>query len=268
MMPENSRTTLTRHAAYDEVSGEGTAPLAAIWDAIQAIPVARPEPATVLPPIYTTPSPTPTYRIPPEIGEQLLVSLRADDGVQVVDRRGPPSVTPDPARINHRAPRYDVAVRAAVDVPRAVYTDYSPRAVHVLAAAMAEAFGPVGGIILTRDRRQSEGVARWFRVYTVGHGVLTDDGMQSNPVHSRSPGAWTILRAGHPAWVNGTIPDPPVIIATDVVAACRPRVRERLFACPDQRVIGIAPSDNIFPWAALYTIYAYFGPSTHVVVPA
>lgn len=77
------------------------------------------------------------------------------------------------------------------------------------------------------------------------------------------PGGWTVVPAGHPAWAQGRLPDPPVIVAADAVAACRPKVLHRLFARGDQVVFGLLRTDRVHSADDLTQVAAAFGGVVH-----
>jgi hypothetical protein len=137
MSAGGSVMTLTRHASYDELVGadfRGLQP--AVWAALRDGAGVGPDPGGAAPPVYGILAPAPTYRVPPPLGDRVLAARPAGDGLRLVDRRAPPAVTPDPARVAHRAPHFRAAVRAVAGVPRALVTADDPTRLYVLAAAL------------------------------------------------------------------------------------------------------------------------------------
>jgi hypothetical protein len=76
-----------------------------------------------------------------------------------------------------------------------------------------------------------------------------------------NPEAWTIIPASHRDWIDGWIKIPSMIICAD--AACGPRVLQRLFAHPRQRVYGIVATDNYYSAHEVHQMYWAYGREIH-----
>ena len=267
--------TITRHAAYDEVSSTNVVGLHyPLWVALAEVSGHPAGPAGAVPPFPPLPGPPPGYRVPPAVGERLLAARPPAAGVDVVDRRGPPAVTPDPARVAGHAWNLRAAAAAAAKAPRGFLTTADPDDRPPLAALMAKACGPVGGVVLVRDGPQAEEVDHFCAAYRVGAVVIRNAGARADRVCPRPPGpavrpdgAWVVVPAGHPAWAAGLIPDPPVVVAADAVAACRPKILARLFGRPDQVVVGLLRTDRAHRPDDLHRVAASCGVNVHDLQP-
>ena len=259
--------TATRYTAFDEVASTDAAGLyTALGLALEAI---SGQPVGAVRPFTPASDPADGYRLPPAVGDRLLAALPAE-AVRVDDRRGPLAVAVDPDRVASHAPNFLAAARAVVGVPRGVLTCTIPDDRAPLAALIAKLSGPVGGVILARDGHQAEDAGRFLAAYGVPSILIRNPGVRADRLRPRlpgpavlPPGGWVVVPAGHPAWAGGQLPDPPVIVAADAVAACRPKVLHRLLARPDQIVLGLLRTDRPYGPDDWNRVAAAFGAVVH-----
>ena len=195
---------VTRHAAYDQVASTDAAGLYTVLG--QALESLSGQPAGSGLPFPLLPAPAPGYRVPPAVGDRLLAATRPHLGVHVIDRRGTPAAAVDSGRVAAQAPHFRSAARAAAGVPRGLLTCPLPADRPPLAAVLARACGPVGGVVLARDGPQAEDVAMFLAGYGVPAAVIRRPGVRADRRCPRPPGragggagAWAVVPAGHPA---------------------------------------------------------------------
>jgi hypothetical protein len=272
-VPESIATTppaltVVRHAAFDEVTTADPAALAeTLWKVLAGVagmPAGPPGAPLPLPPVGGS---TPGYKVPPALGDRLLAAV-GPQGATVRDERCRPPVCLDARRLKRSRPNCAAAVAGIATVrPHAASTlrgiiSIQNAAAHLasVAAAIAEACGPVGGVVLARDFGLGEAIAAALTHVEVPHVLVETPGPGgSETVPRLDPGAWVVVPPGHPAWAAGLLADPPVIVSAVPLPACRPRVLPRLFGRPDQLVFALVSHDQKFSPAEVHRLHAAFG---------
>jgi hypothetical protein len=274
MMFEDSPITVTRHASYDDVLADDSAGLSeALRVALVGVSGQSCAQLGAVLPFAEFHGPARVHRVPPVIGDRLLAVL-PPAFVRVEDHRGPLAVAIDPARVANHARNFQAAAKAIVSIPRGILTTSRADERPPLAALIAKACGPLGGVVLTRDRRQAAEVAFFFRAYQFPAEVIGALPAQTDSKYPRTSddvdqpeSAWVVVPVGHPAWVRNQIPDPPVIVAADPLAACRAKILHRLFGGLSQCVYGLMRTDLAHAVEDPCRLTAAFGDRVHDLQP-